>query len=96
MTLLDAAEQQMASCLHQPSAQPRHWHSTRCVTARQVVRVPTYSPCSVAEHSVALALALNRCFDKFKKSIAIALLTNPLALHCQRPIPGFDLACSIL
>lgn len=27
----------------------------------RVVRVPTYSPTSVAEHAVALLLALNRC-----------------------------------
>lgn len=30
----------------------------------KVVRVPTYSPASIAEHSVALALALNRCASR--------------------------------
>ena len=34
------------------------WRASCCL---QVARVPTYSPESVAEHSVTLALALNRC-----------------------------------
>jgi len=36
--------------------------------------VPTYSPCSVAEHSVARAMALNRCVGNRLANFCLALL----------------------
>lgn len=38
-----------------------NWSSYACRAGIRVVRVPTYSPTSVAEMALALAMCLNRC-----------------------------------
>ena len=50
----------------------------------QVARVPTYSPSSVAEHSVTLALALNRCRTVMIASVCFAECWF-LFLHAAAP-----------
>ena len=45
--------------------------------------MPTYSPCSVAEHSVALAMALNRCRGNVCVCPGFSRLQAPVAESCS-------------
>ncbi len=59
-------------------------HETLWPLAAQVARVPTYSPESVAEHSVALAMSLNRCAAHLAWNVKCRWGANKAVAQCQR------------
>lgn len=57
----------------------------------KVVRVPTYSPRSVAEFALALLFELARCEAQWKEGLLVPSCQPPQPAHCSLPGVGWQI-----